>query len=129
MGNERILVDTNILIEYFRNKKKEETILLRSLTNYDIAISILTKYEFSIGINPEQYDQSLKILEKFEILDLTNSEISKAIEIFKNLKKKNLMIPTLDILIASTAISNQMKLATLNLQHFQRIEGIKILEV
>jgi predicted nucleic acid-binding protein len=129
MGNERILIDTNILIEYFRNKRKEETILVRLSENYDLFISVLTKYEFSIGVNQYQSDLSSKILNNFGVINLTDSEITIAVEIYKDLKKNNLLIPTMDILIAATSISKKMKLATLNHRHFQRIKDANVLEV
>lgn len=38
------------------------------------------------------------------------------------------MIDTADLFIAATAIANSLPFATLNKKHFDRIEGLKIVE-
>jgi predicted nucleic acid-binding protein len=43
------------------------------------------------------------------------------------LKKRSQLIPTDDILIAATAISNNLPLATINVKDFSRIENLSLL--
>jgi len=44
------------------------------------------------------------------------------------LTKRNKIIGLKDILIASTALTNNLKISTLNLKDFERIEKLKILK-
>lgn len=55
------------------------------------------------------------------------NEIDIAGDIVRNLRKENKIIGIADILIASTAISHQLKLSTLNLKDFGRIKDLEIL--
>jgi tRNA(fMet)-specific endonuclease VapC len=50
----------------------------------------------------------------------------KAIEIDRQLKKNSKQIDTPDLMIAASAISNGLKLATLNFKHFGRIGELEI---
>jgi len=55
MENRRILVDTTILIDFLRKKKKEKSLLwkLREEYNY-IAISSISVFELFVGATDEQ---------------------------------------------------------------------------
>jgi predicted nucleic acid-binding protein len=52
-----------------------------------------------------------------------------AASILINLKKRNQVIDYRDIFIAATAKHYHLTLATLNIDHFQRIEGITLLDI
>ncbi len=45
------------------------------------------------------------------------------------LRSKNRLIELVDIFIASTAVANDLSLATMNTKHFDRIESLKIIEL
>jgi tRNA(fMet)-specific endonuclease VapC len=50
-----------------------------------------------------------------------------AVKIFKQLKKDNKLIEIPDILIGATAQASNIKLATLNKKHFERIKSLEII--
>ena len=54
---------------------------------------------------------------------------SQAGQDYIDLKKRNQLIGTLDILIGATRIVYGYPLLTLNREHFQRIHGIKLFEM
>ncbi len=64
------------------------------------------------------------------LISLTyNSEANKkTILIERELKKKNKKIDKPDLMIAGTAIANNLKLATLNTKHFERISGLDLIK-
>ncbi|MCX6239979.1 MAG: type II toxin-antitoxin system VapC family toxin [Bacteroidia bacterium] len=96
--------------------------------DYDFSISVITKLEIGVGIGKGQKDFWDDVFEKLTILPLTEIEIDKACEIIQTLRKSNKIIGLQDILIASTAIVNDLKLATLNLKDFERVQDLKILK-
>ena len=51
----------------------------------------------------------------------------EAVKIYKQLRDSNKIIDLADILIAATAISNKIPIATLNIEHFSRINGLIII--
>lgn len=54
MEYEQLLIDTSILIDYFRKKKVENSILFHLVDNYDLNISVITEFEFLIGFSDER---------------------------------------------------------------------------
>lgn len=129
MATDRILVDSSVLIESFRKKKKDETFLHQLFSNYStLHISVITYYELLCGAKSDALlNDTLKLLQLFEIIDLTQPEAKQAASIFQELKKQNAMIGTADTLIAATAIEHALPLATLNRSHFERISVLQII--
>lgn len=127
MENNLILLDTSLLIDFYRMKDKSKSYLFQLAKTEEFAISVITKYEFLAGTKPENVPYTLSIIENIKIKELDEKTIDIAIQIYNNLKNKNQVIDTPDILIAATAITNQMSLATLNKSDFSRIDSLNIL--
>lgn len=125
-----ILVDTSILIDYFRKQNKEKTILYQLFSeNEDLAISVITKYELMLGSSPQQDLFWIALLQKVNVISLDESIIDETVRIKKELRTKNQEIGLADMLIAATAKFHQFKLATLNISHFKRVNQLQILEI
>ena len=125
-----ILLDSSVLIELFRSTNKENTLFYKlATTESDFAISVITYYEIFTGSNEKQESFWNKLFESVEILNFDFSSSIQATKIYKELKKTNKMIDLADILIAATSISNNIQLATLNLNHFERIKDLKIMNI
>jgi tRNA(fMet)-specific endonuclease VapC len=124
-----ILLDTSVLIEMFRMKDKTATFFYRLASdNNDFAISILTHYEILRGSNNAQESFWNNLLKNIDILSFDLRASNEAIAIYKFLKKQNKMIDLADLMIAATAIANNLKLATLNLKDFVKIPDLNILK-
>jgi len=128
LEREKIVLDTSVLIEYFRKSNKENTVLYELGKNdFNYAISILTVFEIHRGVNNERQLNFWNILlEKYSVIEFKEKENNQAIKIYKNLKSRNKLIEFPDIFIAASAIANNLQLATLNKKHFDRIEGLAI---
>jgi tRNA(fMet)-specific endonuclease VapC len=126
MEYEKLLIDTSILIDYFRKKKVENSILFHLVDNYDLNISVITEFEFLIGFSDERLFFAKEIISQMEIFDINKSITEVARLIYQKLKKINKLIPIPDLFIASTAMHYNIPLATLNKKHFENIEDIKI---
>jgi tRNA(fMet)-specific endonuclease VapC len=59
-----------------------------------------------------------------DILELNIACTDLAAELYRDLKAKNQLISLPDLLIAATALVYELPLATLNLNHFQRIKQL-----
>ena len=129
MGKEIICLDTSLFIDYFRKQRKDRTLLAILSKDYDFSISVITKLEIGVGIGKGQKDFWDDIFEKLTILPITEVEIDKACEIIQSLRRINKIIGLQDILIASTAIVHDLKLATLNLKYFERVQNLTILKL
>lgn len=125
-----VLLDTGILIEFFRKKEKEKSILYQlSLDSYEFRVSTITQYEILLGANESQIEFWNSFFERIQSLSFDKNSAIAASEIYKQLKAKNELIDMADILIGAIAMSNHISLATLNRKHFSRIKGLELLSI
>lgn len=66
------------------------------------------------------------ILSEIEVVPLTSQCIDCALDINETLKRNRNQIELADLLIAATAVANDIPLATLNTKHFNRIKKHKV---
>ena len=125
-----ILLDSSVLIELFRSTNKETTLFYKLAdTESDFVISVITYYEIFTGSNDRQVSFWNNLFDSIEILDFDLPTSERAVQIFKQLKRENKMIDLADILIAATSIYSNIPLATLNLNHFERIKDLEIVKI
>jgi tRNA(fMet)-specific endonuclease VapC len=127
MDKELICLDTSILIDYYRKKNKSKTKFLELSRKYEFAISVITKFEILTGSNPQQIEFWNTLFNRITIFPLLEKDIEIASEIFKTLMKRNKIIGLKDILIASTSLANGLKISTLNVKDFERVDNLKII--
>jgi tRNA(fMet)-specific endonuclease VapC len=130
MAAKGILIDSSIIIDFFRKKNKKETILYQLFQqDQSLAISVLTYYELLCGSKTRELQRDTeKILSLFKVLDFRTDEAILAAGIYRKLKKTNQLIEIIDILIAAQALGYSFKIATLNKDHFTRIPRIQIFD-
>lgn len=129
MENKLVLIDTSILIEFFRKTDKVKSTLLNLVKEgFAFKISAIKVYEIYVGANLSQNDFWNEFLEKIEVLPLTANVAKAAVVINTELKRKRCQIDIADLFIAATAITNNLTIATLNIKHFERIEDLVILK-
>ena len=112
MEHKELLIDTSILIDYFRKKKIENSFLFHLVDNYDLNISVITEFEFLIGFSDERLIFAKEIINQMEIFDINQSITEVARLTYQKLKKINKLIPIPDLLIASTALPYNILLVT-----------------
>ena len=127
MEDRRILIDTSVVIDHFRKKNKQKSLLYELSKENTLFLSAISKFEFLVGTKLSQIRQTEKIIEGFYILSFNSSVAGVASDIAKKLKTKNKIIEFRDIFIAATAIANNMQLSTLNVKHFKRIDDLELL--
>ncbi len=125
----KYLLDTNICIYYMKglfNLDKK----IKKIGNEHCYISEITLAELKFGVeNSNQKNKNKAALDSFingiKIIPVYNSLDFYATEKAR-LRKKGKAIDDFDLLIGSSAVSNNMILVTNNTKHFKRIESIKI---
>ncbi len=124
-----ILVDTTVIIDYLRSNNRLSTLFYKLvLSGNNLCISSITEFEVRRGITIMNADFTEKLLEPFEILPFDSDCAKKASEIYINLKTKSKIIDFPDLTIGATALSHNIPMATHNLKHFDRIDGLRIWE-
>ena len=129
MADKIVLVDTSILIDLFRKTDKANSALISIVRQgYTFCISAISEYEIYTGTTSGQIEFWDDFLEKTTVLAFDTSTAKVAVELNKELKRKRKLIDIADLFIAATAISNNLPFATLNKKHFDRIDGLSIIE-
>jgi len=128
MENRLILLDTSVLIDLFRRKVKENSVFYQLANDYQsFAVSTITRFEIFVGQRDNQNEFWTNFYSNVKILNFDDNCALSASNIVKNLKSKGQMIEIADILIAGTAISNNLPIATLNKNHFNRIDNLQLI--
>jgi len=129
MEDRRILIDTSIVIDYLRSHNRNNTVFVNLFNNYELCISVISIFELYNGATSEDKKQEIVTLsEEIEVIDFTIETAKIASDLYLDLRRKNKLIEFRDILIASTALLFDIKIATLNRKHFDRIEKLEIID-
>lgn len=129
MADKITLVDTTILIDYFRKTDKGRSKLIALFDQgYDFSISAITYYEVYSGATSAQLAFWTSMLARTKVLFFNQVVAQAAVGVNTMLKRKRKQIGIADLFFAATAISSNLPLATLNRKHFDRIEGLTLLD-
>jgi len=129
MADKIIIVDTSILIDFYRKTDKNKTAWVALIRQgYSFSISAITKYEIYAGATVAQLEFWDNILRAVNIIPFNDAAVDTAVDINSRLKRKRKQIDLADLFIAATAIANDLPFTTLNRKHFDRIDGLKFVE-
>lgn len=129
MADEIVLVDTSILIDYFRKQDKEKSSLVALVKQgYNYCISSVTEYEIYRGALLGQLSFWDHLLQRVEVLPFDKAASRVAVDINAELKRKRKQIEIPDLFIAAIAITNNLSLSTLNKKHFDRIDKLQLID-
>ncbi len=123
------LVDSDVLINFLKGEK-EAVKTIRKLQNQPLYISIISVGEILEGLfetkNKKKLTSFKELLKTVTIINVDLPIIEKFAFIRKSLRQKGLLIDNFDLLIASTCLTHDLILITMNVSHFKRIPGLKI---
>ncbi|MES2704957.1 MAG: type II toxin-antitoxin system VapC family toxin [Bacteroidota bacterium] len=128
MADKIVMVDTSVLIDYYRKTDKEKTIFIKLVREqYRFAISSITKYEIYSGATSAQLSFWDDVLRSIDIIPFDGNSVDTAVKINTELKRKRKQIDLADLFIAASPITHDLPLATLNKKHFERIDTLVVL--
>ena len=128
-----IILDTSILIEFERGRLDIEN-FISDRENETFALSTISVTELLHGVhraNTESRQEKRsnfveKVIDSFLIFPF-DLEIARIYaKLWANLLKKGIKIGAHDLIIGSTAIYNNFSVATFNIRHFNKIDGLKL---
>jgi tRNA(fMet)-specific endonuclease VapC len=123
-----ILFDTNILIEIYKDNAKIIE-AAKQIGQENIAVSDVTCAELLYGARNKKELQAIrKDLNKLTVLPIQSSISSLAVELVEKFALSHkLSLP--DALIASTAITYNVKLYTLNIKDFRFLKDVNLIDL
>ena len=120
-----LLVDTNILIDYLR-QKPQAVVFVAQYGKANLALSPIVVMEIFQGVlDQADFQRTRKALNGFVVLDLDPSIGQLAMQLQQQyVLSHQIGIP--DALIAATALIYNLELRTYNLKDFRFIPGLSI---
>jgi len=121
------IVDACVFVEHWRSKNKNDSLLTKlHQQKRRLYVSAIAKYEVLAGAHDEDMPKWHRLFDNVAVLAFDDVTIDFARMIYRQLKQKNKLIDITDILIAATAMVDDIPLATLNRKHFERISGLRM---
>jgi len=125
------LIDTCVVSDFF---KKIPAVVNRfkQLSPRQIHISSITvmEVEYGLRLNPEREKKIRPLWEQLlayiQVVPFSHDSAESAASIRSELKNAGLLIGPYDILIAGTAIANNMVMVTSNVKEFNRVSEITV---
>jgi predicted nucleic acid-binding protein len=122
------MVDTSILIDFYRKTDKSNSIWVSLVRQeYEFAISVITKYEIYSGATKNQLEFWNHILRLINVIPFNEACVDTAVTLNIILKQKRSQIDIADLFIAATALTHNLPFSTLNKNHFNRIPNLEII--
>lgn len=116
MADKKLMVDSSILINYFRKTDKANSKLVSHFRYYDhLYISSVTEFEVINSASQAHLQFWDGMLIRFAILDFDSKAARQASDIVAQLKIKRKTIDKPDLFIAATAVVNGLTLYILNI--------------
>lgn len=117
MADKELMVDTTILIDYFRKTDKSNSRFTHFKT-YDILfISSVTEFEVMNGATSSHLEFWDQMLTRFTVLNFDSKAARQAADFVNQLKAKRKSIDKPDLPIAATAVVQGLTLDTNNGKH------------
>ena len=121
---ERLLLDTDVLIEYLRGRE-EAVEYLESLSS-DLYLSAISVAELFAGARGDEEERSLtQFLLAFTVLPVTE-RVARLGGLYRRDFRPSHGTGLADALIAATAIENDANLVTFNRGHFPMVSRITV---
>ena len=125
-----MIFDTSVVVKILRDKKFFEKI--KRNINEEIRLTSISVYELLRGAVYKKFrDNSerelniiLKVIESLEILSFSEKEAKISAILWGKLRKNGIAVNDADVMISSTAISNNEKLLTID-KDFEKIKKVE----
>jgi tRNA(fMet)-specific endonuclease VapC len=128
LENRLIVVDTDVIIDFFRDISPAAGVFSELISSERAAITAISVFELYAGVEgAKRLRQIETLVQEIIILPLNVIEAAMGGRIYTQLKSKGKLIGTHDILIAAICIANDLPLYPKNIAHFSEIKDIRLL--
>lgn len=124
-----VVVDTDILIDYFAGVSPSAEAVERLLQQDRLVVTTPTLFELACGAQTHQQLQDLELLMRAtQVVELDAVAALRAGAVYRGLKVKGQLIEIPDLLIAGCCLREDLPLLTRNVEHFRRVSELTLLE-
>lgn len=126
----RYLLDTCVISDFIKGEIGTQ-VRFKQTPPTDIAVSVITVMElrYGLAINPQRVQKVEPVIASFlasvTIVPVSRLEAEQAAQIRAVLKSQGQPIGAYDVLIAATALHNNLLMVTANQREFDRVPGLQ----
>jgi tRNA(fMet)-specific endonuclease VapC len=135
MESDRAIIDTDILIDFLRNRK-ESVVFVTQLEKKKTLLSTTAVNAFELYYGAHKSKQSTqtlqatkKLLDRLVLFPLTPRSAQRAGRIYAELELEGHPIGLRDTFIAAIALTRRCGVATQNTAHFKKIKGLTVITI
>lgn len=127
---EKVLVDTDIIIDYLRRGDKTNSLFFRifSQKDYLAVVSLTTITELWAGRSIKKEETLNRVKEVLARCQILLPDLETAKRAGTILRQTNYQISYQDAQIAALCFENKLPLLTLNEKDFRKVKGLRIFE-
>jgi predicted nucleic acid-binding protein len=120
-----ILVDSDVLIEHLRGKAVARDWLVNARrSSGPLAISVVTLTEVAGGMRSPELREVMRLLGSMQRFEVSEQVAWRAATLMNEFRRSHSGIGLGDYLIAATALTEGLELATLNIRHYPMLPGL-----
>lgn len=130
MEPSKIVVDTDIIIDYLKKRQPGAELLKKAYLKYKIHVTSITVYELLYGIQKSGKTALIdRLLKYVTIIPLDEAAARKSAILHYTLKSKGMDIGVKDSFIVGICEAHNIPLLTRNIRHFNRIPALKLISL
>ncbi|MGH3931170.1 MAG: type II toxin-antitoxin system VapC family toxin [Pseudonocardiaceae bacterium] len=124
-----VVADTDLVIDFLRGRGPGARLTRQLLVERRLRLTSVTGFELRVGADfLDRRDQILRLF-RSRTLALDLASALRAGEIAAGLRKAGAVIGLADCLQAGVCVRHGLPLATRNRKHFDRVEGLQLVDV
>lgn len=135
MEDTRVVLDTDILVDFLRGNQKA-TLLVNRLEEHKclLATTAINEFELYYGAHKSKNSEKVltltrQLIDRLVVLPLTSKSARKAGHIYAELERQGTPIGLRDTLIGAIAQTRDFSVATKNLNHLRKIDGLRFVNI
>jgi|APHM01.1.fsa_nt_gi Predicted nucleic acid-binding protein, contains PIN domain len=131
------LLDSSVLVDIDRGGVDDRVATLDDTGRHAISMVTVTELQLGVdmqyepGTDPHQqaHDDIDRLLARFDIVPITRPIATKAATVIATLQQDGRQLDDLhDVYIAATALTQDIPVVTANVDHFERIDGLSVVD-
>ena len=133
METNRVIIDTDILIDFLRNRPETVAFVAQIEEKKTLlSTTAINAFELYYGAHksklaPQTLKATKNLLDRLVVLPLTPTSAQRAGHIYAQLELEGQPIGLRDTFIAAIALTRKCRVATRNTEHFKKVKGLTVI--
>jgi predicted nucleic acid-binding protein len=122
-----ILVDSDVIIDFFAGAEPGAPVLSRLLAERQAAVSAVSAFEIRAGVTGRRrIEQVERLLSLVPVLPFDREQAELAAAFYTELKGRGALVGNQDLFLAAAASRAGIPVLTRNAEHFRRIAAVEV---